>query len=30
VAIEKGLIREKDQNALLNWRSDPENWKAKS
>ena len=30
VAIEKGLIREKDQNALLNWRSDPENWKANS
>jgi orotate phosphoribosyltransferase len=30
VAIEKGLIREEDQNALLNWRSDPENWKANS
>ena len=26
VAIEKGLVKEEDQNALLNWRADPENW----
>jgi orotate phosphoribosyltransferase len=30
VAIEKKLIREEDQNALLNWRSDPVNWRANS
>jgi orotate phosphoribosyltransferase len=26
VAIEKGIVKEEDQNALLNWRADPENW----
>ncbi|MEP6584143.1 MAG: orotate phosphoribosyltransferase [Ginsengibacter sp.] len=26
-AIEKNIISEDDQNALLNWRKDPENWK---
>jgi orotate phosphoribosyltransferase len=26
VAMEKGVVKEEDQNALLNWRADPENW----
>ncbi|MEP6926758.1 MAG: orotate phosphoribosyltransferase [Ginsengibacter sp.] len=30
LAIEKKIISEKDQNALLNWRANPANWNAKS
>jgi len=30
LAIERGIISESDQNALLNWRKDPANWKANS
>ena len=30
IAIEKGKVKEEDQNALLNWRSDPENWNPNS
>ncbi len=29
-AIEKNIITESDQNALLNWRKDPANWNANS
>ena len=29
-AIEKGVILEKEQNTLLNWRKDPSNWKVNS
>jgi orotate phosphoribosyltransferase len=27
LASEKGIVEEKDKDVLLNWRSDPENWK---
>ncbi len=30
LAIEKNYVSEKDQNTLLNWRSDPANWGVKS
>ncbi len=30
IAIEKKIISENDQNALLNWRTDPANWHANS
>ncbi len=30
LAIEQGLIKEEDQKTLLNWKADPENWKANS
>jgi orotate phosphoribosyltransferase len=30
LAIEQKYVSEKDQNTLLNWRADPENWDAKS
>ncbi len=29
-AIEKNIVNEEDQNALLNWREDPSNWKVNS
>jgi hypothetical protein len=30
LAIDKNIVSQNDQNTLLNWRTDPANWNAKS